>query len=66
MTIGQAADRLGVPVWRLRRLITSGKLAEPDRFGGFRVFYESQLDGLRAALVAHGCLKARAEAATSV
>jgi excisionase family DNA binding protein len=64
LTLGQAAKRLGVPSWTLRRLITSGRLAEPARLGAYRIFYESQLDDLRAALVARGYLR-QTEAASA-
>jgi DNA-binding transcriptional MerR regulator len=60
MTIGQLGRRYGLPDWRIRRLITHGKLPEPPRLGNFRVFTEDDIPAVEAALRDAGLLPAQA------
>ena len=56
-TIGAIARHFGVDVWQVRGAILRGLLAEPPRVGIYRVWVESDLPRVRAALVAAGYLK---------
>jgi hypothetical protein len=55
-TTSQAAEVLGVPAWRLRRLFLRKLAPEPGRFGIFRLIPEDELPRLRAALAGAGFL----------
>ncbi len=57
MTLGEAADRIGVQAWRLARLFDRGLWPEPPRVGRNRVVSESDLPGIEEALRAAGYLK---------
>jgi hypothetical protein len=50
LTIGEAARRMRVPTWRLRRLYERGLLPPADRVGPVRVVDEADLPRLEAAL----------------
>lgn len=49
LTTAQAANRLGVAPWRLRRLLDSGMVKAPRRLGQNRIIEESELEELREA-----------------
>jgi DNA-binding transcriptional MerR regulator len=50
ITIGQMAERAGVPVWQLRQAIRRGYLSEPPRVGPYRVFDSADEAMVRQAL----------------
>jgi hypothetical protein len=55
-TTGEASRVLGVPEWRLTSLYKRGLLAEPRRFGPYRVLTEEDVEQARLALVRLGVL----------
>ena len=57
LTLGEAAERLGAQVWRLRRLIERGLYPEPQRIGQSRVVAESELPRIRELMEQEGYLK---------
>jgi hypothetical protein len=56
LTLGQVARRCGVDLWQVQRLVDSGRLPEPPRVGKYRVFAESDVPAIRAALSKAGFL----------
>jgi hypothetical protein len=56
LTLGVAADRLGVQLYRLSRLFQRGALPTV-RVGRYRVIRESDLPRVKAACLAAGYLK---------
>lgn len=57
LTLGQIADKLGVQLWRLRRLFERGILSEPARVGQNRVVHVRLLPTIKQALEEAGYLK---------
>lgn len=57
LTLTDAAARLGVEPWQVRRLHERGILPEPPRLGRNRLYTEADLDTLRQALQEAGYLK---------
>jgi len=57
LTIGQAAVRLSVQEWAVRRLFQRKLLPEPARLGTYRLLLESDLPRIKRALKAAGYLK---------
>jgi hypothetical protein len=51
-SMGEAAQQLGLPDWKLRRLFTSGALSEPGRVGPFRALTSDDIEAARALLAA--------------
>jgi DNA-binding transcriptional MerR regulator len=60
LTIGDAARRLGVPHWKVRRLFERGLLAPAMRVGAYRVVAESDLPRIATALIRAGYLSGEA------
>jgi hypothetical protein len=58
LSIGEAAARLGVATWQLRRLYERKLLPEPPRIGPFRVLPAGDLPAAEAALRQAGYLPA--------
>ena len=56
-TVGDAARRLGVHPWQVRRIYERGILPEPLRFGAYRLITDSELPALEEALKKVGYLK---------
>lgn len=54
---GDAAKRLGVPSWKIRRLFERGLLPPPQRAGHLRVIEASDLPKVEEALRQAGYLK---------
>ena len=63
-TIGQIAERFGVPTWQVRRLFQRDLLPPAKRLGVYRVFGEEDLTAIEAALDKAGYI-ARSEATTT-
>jgi hypothetical protein len=57
LTLGAAAARLGLPLWRLQRAFTLGLLPVPMRAGRLRLVPADQLPIIRAALERAGYLR---------
>ena len=57
LTLGAAAARLGLPLWKLQRAFTLGLLPVPLRAGRLRLVPSDQLPVLRAALERAGYLR---------
>jgi len=55
-TTGALSKHFGVPVWQILQTIKRGFLAEPERVSIYRVWLESDLPVIRAALVKAGYL----------
>lgn len=64
MTTGEAAKKLGWPVWAIRRVYDRGLLPQPERVGQYRVIPESDLPAVKAALERAGYLKVQASKRT--
>jgi hypothetical protein len=62
LSIGQAAARFDVPLWKVRRLFERGLLPEPERIGVYRLLDEADLPAVEAALLRAGYLKETAHA----
>lgn len=58
LLLGEAADRLGVEVWQLRRLFERGLLPAARRIGPFRVLAARDLPRIKKALCGAGYLHA--------
>jgi hypothetical protein len=56
-TIGKVATHFGVQTWWIRRCIERKLLHEPKRVGAYRVWVESDLPAIEAALRKAGYLK---------
>ena len=68
LTIGAAADQLGVAAWKVRRLFERGILPPAQRVGCYRVIDASDLPKIEAALRQAGYIgreAARSEAVAS-
>jgi hypothetical protein len=63
LTTGEAAERLGVPTWALRRLYERGLLPEPGRMGLYRAVPIADLPMLREKLLEYGYLRPEVAAA---
>lgn len=50
---GEVARQLGVGRWIIIYLVESGKIPEPQRIGGKRVFNEADIEKMRQILVNH-------------
>lgn len=46
MTIGEAAERIGIRQWKLGRLYERGLLPRPPKLGPYRVVRESDLPAI--------------------
>ena len=57
LTTLEAAEKLRLEEWQVRRIFTEGDLPEPGKFGGKRCVPEFQLPAIREAAVARGWLK---------
>jgi excisionase family DNA binding protein len=57
MGVGEAARRLGVDTWELRRLYEKGQLPDPPRIGRHRLIRGSELPRLRDLLREAGKIK---------
>jgi excisionase family DNA binding protein len=57
LTLGQAAERLGVPIWQVQRLYERKRLPAPRRLGRFRAVTEEDLPAIGQALRAAGYLR---------
>lgn len=57
-TLGEVAQLLGVPSWKVARLFERWFLPEPQRVGQFRVIAEADLPQVEAALRRAGYLPA--------
>jgi len=64
MTVGQAANRLGVTARQVRRLYLRGLLPEPARAGLYRLISEDALPELELALRRAGYLPTPEEGRT--
>ena len=64
-TIGQIAERFGVPTWQVRRLFQRALLPPAKRLGVYRVFGEDDLKTIESALEKAG-YSARSEATKAV
>ena len=57
MTVGQVAELLGVNPHVIRYLFTSGRIAEPRRWGSnYRIIHKRLLDKIKACLREDGNL----------
>ena len=56
LTIGDVARMYGLPVWKVRRLFERGLLPPASRIGAYRVFDESEIPVIEAALRQAGYL----------
>jgi DNA-binding transcriptional MerR regulator len=63
LTIGEAALRLGVRPWQVRRVYTRGLMPPAARVGAYRVIPEQDLPKVERALRQAGYLPAESEAA---
>ena len=60
LTLGPAAEALGIKNWQLERLFTTGRAPRPGKIGHYRVVPKSELPRLREAAVAAGYIKLEA------
>jgi hypothetical protein len=58
-TTGTLARYFGIDVWQVLQAIKRGFLAEPPRVAIYRIWTESDLPNVRAALIAAGYLRAQ-------
>jgi hypothetical protein len=56
LTTARIAALAGVAEWQLARAVRAGHIAEPPRCGPFRAWRPTDLDRVRAGLVAAGYL----------
>ncbi len=56
LTLGDVAQRYGLPLWKVRRLFERRLLPEPARAGNYRVIDESDLPTVEDALRQAGYL----------
>jgi hypothetical protein len=56
LTTNRIAALAGVEPWQLLRTVRAGHVAEPPRCGPFRAWRRSDLDRVRAGLIAAGYL----------
>lgn len=56
MTIGELARRLGIPVWKVRRLYERGLLPEPARIGIYRMVSVRDIPTIKEKLRVAGYL----------
>lgn len=57
LSVGQVADRFGLPPWKISRLFELRALPEPGSFAGRRVIPESWLGKIEAELIARGWIE---------
>jgi len=57
LTLGDLGRRLGVPVWKIRRLYERGLLPAARRVGSWRVVMETDVSTVEEALRAAGYLE---------
>ena len=56
LSLGEVAAHFGCKTWQIRRLFERKLMAEPPRFGMFRMLRRSQLGEVEAALKKGGYL----------
>jgi hypothetical protein len=57
LTLGQVAERFGLPVWKIQSVLDRGLFTDVPRLGTYRVIAEARLDELRLALAEAGYLR---------
>jgi hypothetical protein len=57
ISLGAVARLYQLPLWKVRRLYETGRLAEPPRIGVYRLIRRSDLPIIERALRAAGFLK---------
>lgn len=64
LTTAKLARRFGVEVWKVRRVFERGMVPEPGRLGLVRVFSESDVPPIEAAMIRAGYLEPKAASVT--